>query len=211
MALSKIDAANFLTGTIPSTNVANASLSSVTALPAGVAGMDYLGTTTVSSGVSAVDITLDTTNYGSFKFMLNGVQSQTDGDYMRMRYSIDGGSSFKDGSTDYGYASWEQRTSGSFSTNFDNDTTNFPMNHGETAIGSAGNERTNFEITLWNNNLYPKVSCIGGGKNASGNFAQWYRTAVFFTTSTVNAVRFFLSTGSATFDGGTIDRYGFTK
>ena len=38
MALSKIDAANFLTGTIPSTNVANASLSSVTALPAGVGG-----------------------------------------------------------------------------------------------------------------------------------------------------------------------------
>lgn len=38
MALSKIDAANFLTGTIPSTNVANASLSSVTSLPAGVGG-----------------------------------------------------------------------------------------------------------------------------------------------------------------------------
>ena len=38
MALSKIDAANFLTGTIPSTNVANASLNSVTALPAGVGG-----------------------------------------------------------------------------------------------------------------------------------------------------------------------------
>ena len=38
MALSKIDAANFLTGTIPSTNVANASLNSVTTLPAGVGG-----------------------------------------------------------------------------------------------------------------------------------------------------------------------------
>ena len=38
MALSKIDAVNFLTGTIPSTNVANASLSSVTALPSGVGG-----------------------------------------------------------------------------------------------------------------------------------------------------------------------------
>jgi hypothetical protein len=38
MALSKIDAANFLTGTIPSTNVANVSLNSVTALPAGTGG-----------------------------------------------------------------------------------------------------------------------------------------------------------------------------
>ena len=36
MALSKIDAANFLTGTIPQGNVANASLSAVTALPAAI-------------------------------------------------------------------------------------------------------------------------------------------------------------------------------
>ena len=36
MALSKIDAANFLTGTIPQGNVANSSLSAVTALPAAI-------------------------------------------------------------------------------------------------------------------------------------------------------------------------------
>jgi len=187
----------------------NNTISAITALPAGVAGMDYLGTTTISSGVTTVDITLDTTNYGTFKFMLNGVQSETDDDSIRMRYSIDGGSSFKTGSTDYGYASWEQRQSGSFSSNIDNDTDNFPMTHGETKIGTAGSERTNYEITFWNNNLYPKVSCIGGGKNDVGNFAHWYRTAVFFTTSTVNAVRFYWTSGG--FDGGTIDRYGLSK
>jgi len=38
MALSKIDVANFLVGTIPQGNVANASLGAVTALPAGVGG-----------------------------------------------------------------------------------------------------------------------------------------------------------------------------
>jgi len=37
MALSKIDAVNFLTGTIPSGNVANATLNAVTALPAAIA------------------------------------------------------------------------------------------------------------------------------------------------------------------------------
>lgn len=36
MALSKIDAANFLTGTIPQGNVANASLGAVTSLPAAI-------------------------------------------------------------------------------------------------------------------------------------------------------------------------------
>ena len=38
MALSKIDVANFLDGTIPQGNVANASLGAVTSLPAGVGG-----------------------------------------------------------------------------------------------------------------------------------------------------------------------------
>jgi len=37
MALSKIDAVNFLTGTIPSGNVANATLNAVTALPGAIA------------------------------------------------------------------------------------------------------------------------------------------------------------------------------
>ena len=38
MALSKIDAANFLDGTLPDTNINNASLDNVTTLPAGVGG-----------------------------------------------------------------------------------------------------------------------------------------------------------------------------
>ena len=63
MALSKIDAANFLTGTIPSTNVANASLNSVTALPAGVGGKVLQVVQTVkndvfsSASASWVDVT----------------------------------------------------------------------------------------------------------------------------------------------------------
>jgi len=173
------------------------------------AGLDYLGTTTISSGVSTVDITLDTTNYGSFKFMLNAVLTETDTDVLNMRYSTDSGSSFADGASDYGYASWEQRTGAAHSTDFDNDTDTFPMNQGETNIGTPADESTSHEITLWNNQPYPKVSCIGGANNSSANFTQWHRTAIFMTTSTVNAVRFYWSTGG--FNGGTIDKYGFTK
>ena len=174
------------------------------------AGLDYLGTTTVSAAASTVDITLDTTNYGSFKFMLNAVLTETaSDDVLNMRYSTDSGSSFADGASDYGYASWEQRNGGSFSSNIDNDTSTFPMNQGETNIGTSANESPSYEITLWNNQLYPKVSCIGGAINSSANFTQWYRTAIFMTASTVNAVRFYWSSGG--FDGGTIDKYGFTK
>ena len=57
MALSKIDAANFLTGTIPQGNVANASLGAVTALPAAIPTGKVLqvvtGTTSSSTATSA--------------------------------------------------------------------------------------------------------------------------------------------------------------
>jgi len=59
MALSKIDAVNFLTGTIPQGNVANASLGAVTALPAGVGGK-------VLQAVTATDQTARTTTSTSF-------------------------------------------------------------------------------------------------------------------------------------------------
>ena len=64
MALSKLDAANFLTGTIPQGNVANASLNAVTALPAGVGGkvLQVVSASTTSSvattSTSFVDINL---------------------------------------------------------------------------------------------------------------------------------------------------------
>lgn len=191
------------------TNITNSTIANVTALPVGVAGMDYLGNTSISSGVSTVDVTIDTTNYGTFKFILNAPQSQTDEDTLRMRFSIDGGSSFAEGGTDYGYGSWEQRVGGTLNSNLDNDTTNFPLTHASTVIGTAGNERTSYELTLWNNQLYPKVLCLGGARNNNGQFAQWHRSCVFMTTSTVNAVRFYFNTGP--FDGGTIDTYGFSK
>ena len=60
MALSKIDAANFLTGTIPQGNVANASLNAVTALPAAIP------TGKVLQAVTATDTTNRSTTSTSF-------------------------------------------------------------------------------------------------------------------------------------------------
>ena len=64
MALSKIDAANFLDGTLPDTNINNASLDNVTGLPAGVGGKVLQVVTATSStkkattGTSLVDTNL---------------------------------------------------------------------------------------------------------------------------------------------------------
>ena len=67
MALSKIDAANFLTGTIPQGNVANASLGAVTSLPAGVGGKvlqivnAHTGTQATSNSATYTDTGLTAT------------------------------------------------------------------------------------------------------------------------------------------------------
>ena len=70
MALSKIDAVNFLTGTIPSGNVANASLNAVTALPGAIAtgkvlqvvtGTSDSNTDTNSTSMVATSLTADIT------------------------------------------------------------------------------------------------------------------------------------------------------
>jgi len=60
MALSKVDAVNFLTGTIPSGNVANATLNAVTALPGAIA------TGKVLQVVTATDNTQRSTTSTSF-------------------------------------------------------------------------------------------------------------------------------------------------
>ena len=59
MALSKIDAANFLTGTLSAANINDTSINNITALPAGVGGK-------VLQVVSATDSTFRSTTSTSF-------------------------------------------------------------------------------------------------------------------------------------------------
>jgi len=74
MALSKIDAANFLTGTIPQGNVANASLSAVTALPAAIATGTVLQ---VVTDTLTSEYTTSTTSFSDTGLTLNITPSAT--------------------------------------------------------------------------------------------------------------------------------------
>jgi hypothetical protein len=80
MALSKIDVANMLTGTIPTSVggtgstaatlpaslINNTSIGNVTALPAAVEGMDRLATTAISSDVASVTFDVNHNNDSTF-------------------------------------------------------------------------------------------------------------------------------------------------
>ena len=190
-------------------NISNSTIANITALPAGVSGLDYLGRTTISSGVTTVDITFDTTNYASFKFILNGVRAVTDGVDYRLRYSVDGGSSFQSGGTDYGYIGNAERVSGAYQVIESNNTGIFYLTSSEARPGTDTKETPSFEVNLWNDQDYPKINVIGGTYNSAANYSYWFRSGVFNTTSTVNALRFDFSSGN--FASGTIDTYGFSK
>lgn len=93
MALSKIDVANFLDGTIPQGNVANASLGAVTALPAGVGGSLIKLSSASASSDASVSFDLSST-YDNYLLIGHKVRPVTDGAEPYMYFSEDGGSSY---------------------------------------------------------------------------------------------------------------------
>ena len=102
MALSKIDAANFLTGTIPSTNVANASLSSISSLPAGVGGSFVLLSTTNVTNVSSVTINPPfSSTYTSYRIIISGISPETTNQDLFFRFIKSDGS--EETATNYRY------------------------------------------------------------------------------------------------------------
>jgi len=92
MALSKIDAVNFLTGTIPSGNVANATLNAVTALPAAVdVGSLIKLSSQTGTSVASVEVgsSIITSTYSRYRIYLSG-KVATDNVEPRAQNLIDG-------------------------------------------------------------------------------------------------------------------------
>ena len=118
MALSKIDAANFLTGTIPQGNVANASLGAVTALPGAIAtgkvlqvvatqGINIFSTTSNSFvDVTGLALTITPAATGSKILLLfnANMYQNTISQYWAIRWerAISGGATTNIGNSTYG-------------------------------------------------------------------------------------------------------------
>ena len=85
MALSKIDAANFSTGTIPSGNVANASLNAVTALPGAIPTGEVLQVISTTKS----DVTSSTsTSYADITGMAVSITPSSTSSKIYVMYSI---------------------------------------------------------------------------------------------------------------------------
>ena len=87
MALSKIDAANFLTGTIPQGNVANASLGAVTSLPSGVGGnLVKLSTATATGSEATIEFNVFSDTYDSYKIVGSNILPTTNDRSLECRF-----------------------------------------------------------------------------------------------------------------------------
>ena len=96
MALSKIDAANFLTGTLPAANINNTSIGNITALPDGVGGSLVKISSATASGDASVTfdngsggVVIDST-YKVYKVICNNLAPATDNVEFRYRFRSSG-------------------------------------------------------------------------------------------------------------------------
>ena len=205
MALSKIDVANMLTGTIPQGNVANASLNAVTDLPAAVKGMDRLATTSLSSTTSAVLFDVDSNNDSTFDnyshyiiYMANVLGDGASGD-IRCRIGVSSSTDIKTDSS-YFRNSWAYKpnagtslvSSASISDSFvaiakddDLDSTSRPQ-FGELHFWRKGNNGSTMKP-----GFYGTFYC----ENTGGYFQAWKFQGSYESSFDINYVQITPSTG----------------
>lgn len=168
-----------------------------------------LSSVTVSSGDASVEFTnLDTSTYKRFIVTAHNVKSATDNVNLRLQSSTDNGSSYKTGASDYSYMHSGIRVGGSIQYVGDNDNDNITLFHSETKQGTGTGEESSWVVEFTNldsdtgKNIFYKASL----RNPATNFAKVSGTAQFKHTGSVNAFKFFWSSGN--WGQGNLSLYG---
>lgn len=179
--------------------------SALTGLPSDV----VLLSTSSPSGASTIDLTaFDNATYNSYMILLCNITFTTDGNYLFMRTSTDGGSTYFS-SAGYDYTFMESNTNtGSGYTDFENEAQGYIV-LSEANVGSAANESLSGQVNIYNAgaaaythiNWHLSYSDDQAGAYFTNNTGSGQRTAA----EDVDAVRFFFNGGTAS---GTVKLYG---
>ena len=207
MALTRLGGANAISGTIPSTNIANASLNSVTALPSGVGG-SFVKLITSTSASSATNVDFDSTyindDYYSYLLYITDIRPSTDGAEPYLKFSSDGGSSFITCNSTRTYrglngaATGIERNNGAFiqlGTDLGNDSGLL----GSHIVELIGLRSSNYKWGMYRTSAKHNV----GAYNWEGGFE-------IQSSSTINFIRFSYSTGTMA-DNAKFTLYGVTR
>jgi len=166
-------------------------------------------TETTASSSAAVDFTLDNSTYQMFMVIVTECRPATEGggETLLMRYSVDGGSSFKSGSGHYDYHNVKIIEAGGPTGSFGggSETTLQPYSASGSGQGNAAHELLNGQFFLnqtGDSASFSNITCSwcnfrdsSGAQHAS--WGQGYRTSAEVN----NSVRFFYSASSAIAEG----------
>lgn len=162
-------------------------------------------TTLTAASSSSLDYAFDTTVYSAIILVLDNLKPATDLDELRVRLSIDGGSTYITTST---YTRTVAILNATYSGGVDTaDHIQIGQNLGNTTgEGASGIVRVNIGgATQWGTRVMGDLHVIDGTPSASRDMSSGINS----TASQVNAIRIFMSTGNIT--SGTIRVYGIVK
>jgi len=103
-----------------------------------------------SAGVASLDLDISSTVFTHWDLWIDSLTPVVDGTALAMRVSIDGGSTFKSGSTDYEWAGAYSNMSGSGTNQHGQDGHTGMLIVSDNGIGNATNEAVNTRISIFN-------------------------------------------------------------
>ena len=163
------------------------------------------------SAAATCDFTtgIDST-YDEYLFVFNNMIPATNGQYLRIRFSEDSGSSFKSGATDYNYAFASVRDDAlALPTGSTGDSSIAVTYSTSNTVADGGG---NGEVRLFNpagTSAKKVVTMLSGGQYNSGFVSLAGSGRFQLDNNAINGVRFFYPSGNIT--SGTISLYGIKK
>jgi hypothetical protein len=155
--------------------------------------LELIETQTITSSTATADFT-DLGNYNVHFMTFNDMKPVTDGSFVCMRFSNDGGSSFL--TSGYQYAQQNGTSAGSFP---ENRSTSASVLFLTSALGTPSNEVGNSYCYLYNlldSSKYSFSTTQTTNFNSAGTYEMWFGSGVKPTAETHNAIRILFNSGN---------------
>ena len=170
--------------------------------------LELIQSQTVSSATSVDFTSIDESTYNVHFVTLNNISANSSGypasSQVRMRVSDDGGTTYESGASDYQYAFQFVKTDGTHGERRDTANTDMLL----TGRATNTSEVINSYVYLYNLGDSSKYSFATMHQSIGSDEETMYGMQVYTTTSTINAIRFFIS-GLLT--SGDITLYGIAE
>ena len=170
----------------------------------------FLARAVLSTDATADFTAFDATKYDAYMFTLSNVVPADDNRYLQIRTSTDGGVSYNEGLTDYEWlVSGVDSSRAGYSSGSDSSSS---ISLSDLIGSSTGEDGYSGTVTIYGPHLSTentRVVSTGSFQKTNSRLATATAAGRTLANSNVNAVRFFMSSGSL--ESGTITMYGMSN